>query len=351
MIKLLYRTKTRNTFFLFLSSALILWVLLDYNTKTNFTEQILKEQPRIVFEEQISKDLKIGTEELNCEPFLQNTKQYQVKIDNELYPKIVPLEYNSSINFECLNRAKQKPLILFWNDFFGDNYYYNKNFKDRGCPVSNCETTIDKSRYNEASLVIIHMRSKFVIEHFPKYRPNNLRTVFLLYESPMNSDDYSQFKDFFNLSATYRIDTDFPRTLNAMVWNENTDFDADYDFHGSKKGFAAALISNCGDSSGRLEYIKELKKYVAVDVYGRCGDKDCPKSFRNGTITSDCRAILADEYKFYLSFENSLCTGYITEKFFWTVKMNTVPVVHGKGRYDQYVSSLQSPERFYQRLC
>ena len=119
----------------------------------------------------------------------------------------------------------------------------------------------------------------------------------------MNSDDYSQFKDFFNLSATYRIDTDFPRTLNAMVWNENTDFDADYDFHGSKKGFAAALISNCGDSSGRLEYIKELKKYVAVDVYGACGDKKCPKKFRNGTITSDCRAILADEYKFYLAFE------------------------------------------------
>jgi len=104
----------------------------------------------------------------------------------------------------------------------------------------------------------------------------------MLYESPMNSDDYSKFKDFYNLTATYRMDTDFPRTLNGMFWKKNTDFDTDYDFHGSKKGFAAALIRNCGDSSGRLEYIKELKKYVAVDVYGTCGDKKCPKHFRIG---------------------------------------------------------------------
>jgi len=47
-----------------------------------------------------------------------------------------------------------------------------------------------------------------------------------------------------------------------MVWKENTDFDADYDFHGSKKGVEAALICNCGKGSVRLEYIKELKKYV-----------------------------------------------------------------------------------------
>ena len=87
--------------------------------------------------------------------------------------------------------------------------------------------------------------------------------------------------------------------------------------------------------------IKELKKYVGVDVYGACGDKKCPEKFRNGTLTSDCRAILADEYKFYLAFENSLCRDYITEKFFSVLELDTVPVVHGNGQYDQYVSTLR----------
>jgi hypothetical protein len=200
------------------------------------------------------------TDELpRCNPFSSNSKQYRVKFDSEWYPKIVPLEYNTSINFACLNQQPERPLILFWNSFFGDRFFRYENsrkFEELGCPVSNCETSADRSRYSEASLVVTHMRDKFELDTFPKYRPADLRTVFMLYESPMNSDDYSKFKDFYNLSATYRMDTDFPRTLNGMVWKENTDFDADYDFHGSKKGFAAALISNCGDSSGRLEYIE-----------------------------------------------------------------------------------------------
>ena len=139
------------------------------------------------------------------------------------------------------------------------------------------------------------------------------------------------------MTATYRLDTDFPRTLTGMVWKENPNFNVSEDFHASKVGFAAALISNCGGSSKRLEYIKELQKYVQVDVYGACGTKKCPDAHRNGTKQKDCRAILADQYKFFLSFENSLCRDYISEKFFSTIVFNTVPVVHGGGQYDHFV--------------
>lgn len=59
----------------------------------------------------------------------------------------------------------------------------------------------------------------------------------------------------------------------------------------------------------RLAYT--LSKYLSVDVYGECGDLDCPRLFQDA-----CYKMLEREYKFYLSFENSLCRDYVTEKFF-----------------------------------
>jgi alpha-1,3-fucosyltransferase len=43
---------------------------------------------------------------------------------------------------------------------------------------------------------------------------------------------------------------------------------------------------------------------------------------------------LADrEYYFYLSFENSICTDYVTEKFFNAMDRKIVPVVIGGTDY------------------
>ena len=53
------------------------------------------------------------------------------------------------------------------------------------------------------------------------------------------------------------------------------------------------------------------KRYVTVDVFGVCGSKRCPRA-----ESDRCRKLLNSDYKFYLSFENSNCDNYITEKFF-----------------------------------
>jgi glycoprotein 3-alpha-L-fucosyltransferase len=81
----------------------------------------------------------------------------------------------------------------------------------------------------------------------------------------------------------------------------------------NKTKMVAAIISNCDDIlNGRLDFIKELQKYVEVDVYGKCGNFSCPKS-RENTV---CMTMIEEQYKFYLSFENSNCEDYITEKLF-----------------------------------
>jgi alpha-1,3-fucosyltransferase len=59
-----------------------------------------------------------------------------------------------------------------------------------------------------------------------------------------------------------------------------------------------------------------------------------------------------EKYKFYLSFENSICTDYATEKFFEILKHNMIPVVYGGANYSQiapphsYINALDfTPEK------
>jgi len=77
----------------------------------------------------------------------------------------------------------------------------------------------------------------------------------------------------------------------------------------------ATLVSNCNPSNNRRTYTAELEKHISVHVYGNCGKHQCPSSLAK--ITPDgglCGEWVADRYKFYLSFENSNCKDYITEK-------------------------------------
>ena len=45
--------------------------------------------------------------------------------------------------------------------------------------------------------------------------------------------------------------------------------------------------------------------------------------------------MLENDYKFYLSFENSLCSDYVTEKFYSILKYYVVPVVMGRANYSK----------------
>ena len=112
--------------------------------------------------------------------------------------------------------------------------------KENGCPVTNCEFTRDRSRFCGSSLVIVHHLAN--LAQFPPIRPSALRTVWLQYESiltatVMGRPDFSAYDGFYNLTSTYRHDSDFNGFYEeeaGIVWERNERFSEDFDFHGAK---------------------------------------------------------------------------------------------------------------------
>ncbi len=45
--------------------------------------------------------------------------------------------------------------------------------------------------------------------------------------------------------------------------------------------------------------------------------------------------MMAERYKFYLSFENSVCKEYVTEKLHRTLDLPTIPIVLGGADYQK----------------
>lgn len=56
--------------------------------------------------------------------------------------------------------------------------------------------------------------------------------------------------------------------------------------------------------------------------------------------------MLGREYKFYLSFENSLCRDYVTEKFYLPLLYSMVPIAYGGADYEASPSSFIDVRNF-----
>jgi hypothetical protein len=218
-------------------------------------------------------------------------------IDNQLYPKIVSTFHDKTINFTRLNESNNTKLIVLWNKWYtwiDWKYGLGKTapFEANKCPVTNCELTYDRSRLNETDLVILSglgLRDKNKVP--AHVRNNRTRLVLFNNESPELTSNLANpnFNDLFDLVAYYKRDSDFAPFYYADIefeWIEKSSSTT----HSTKKQissqaktsnnnsdrnskkFAAALISNCNQAySNRLELITVMRKYVAVDIYGKCG--------------------------------------------------------------------------------
>ncbi|XP_057368633.1 4-galactosyl-N-acetylglucosaminide 3-alpha-L-fucosyltransferase 9-like [Daphnia carinata] len=233
--------------------------------------------------------------------------------------------------------------ILLWLPV---SYIWSIQMSLNSCSIDNCRLTTDRRLLNQSDGVIFHFRDSHPMDRLPTCRRPEQYYVYLNFESGIRSENNFPRKKiprhFFNLTATYRRDSDFYEKafggfrFEAKEKLEIAKLDLTH-YYGinikSKTKIAAWFVSNCKTSINREGYVREMQKHIPVDVFGKCleNHKSCPRKMQ-----AKCDKMLERDYLFYLSFENSFCPDYVTEKFYRAFETGTVPVVFGGANYSLF---------------
>ena len=227
---------------------------------------------------------------------------------------------SSPLNTTRVVRRKWSVLLVY-TGFFGQQEWFRitedcKSPQLNGsCSKDLFNVTYDKGRFLESDYVLFHGRDMPSTSHMRmiwKKKPSSQFWIYHIMESPKATPDTRPLNGMFDITMTYRVDSDI---RGSYGWYEEIPLKdqknvLQEDFSVGKTKLVSWMVSNC-DAQLRKLFVHELQKYIAVDVFGSCSrefgqPKSCPKE--------SCKDIIK-KYKFYLSFENALCKDYITEKY------------------------------------
>ena len=100
-----------------------------------------------------------------------------------------------------------------------------------------------------------------------------------------------------------------------------------------KTRFCSFINNNCGNKY-RINFVKQLHKYTHVDCAGKCLFNmpwDKPVAREIGIVNEIKICDFISNYKFHIAFENMSRDGYCTEKIWWGIIANTIPIYWGDG--------------------
>lgn len=213
--------------------------------------------------------------------------------------------------------------------------------------INGCALTDDWRAYLQADAVIIHHREVAAgyVELPPEPRPLAQKWIWMNYESPTHTPRLWRFEGVFNLTMSYRTDSDIFLPYGYLIPRERKDrgrlnryaqpLHTPSRSHLVRPRLVAWVISNWSESHARVAFYYQLRRYIKVDVFGR-GSRPLPEDSGGSSVVR-----LVRQYLFYLALENSQHTDYITEKLWNAILAGAVPVVLGPGRqnYERFLPS------------
>mmetsp|Transcript_15608 Transcript_15608/g.25858 ORF Transcript_15608/g.25858 Transcript_15608/m.25858 type:complete len:520 (+) Transcript_15608:107-1666(+) len=141
----------------------------------------------------------------------------------------------------------------------------------------------------------------------------------------------------YDIVATFRLDSDVPAPY--FDWPGYNIFEPISEK--TDEALAAAFISNCGASNGRLQWLKGLMENgVKIHSYGAClRNKQEPPSNK---WRFNAKVDLARKYRFTIAFENSDEPYYVTEKPYQALIAGSVPIFMGGSNMEHFFPTRDS---------
>ncbi|NXJ10689.1 FUT6 fucosyltransferase, partial [Odontophorus gujanensis] len=247
-----------------------------------------------------------------------------------------PEGYNSQLstaspqagNTSTPPKSEYQLTILLWTWPFGQRFHFSNCSELYDIP--NCHFTVNRSWSQKADALIMHHRDVYWEREKLSQLPRlpSQRWIWFNLESPSHSPNLRAMNNLFNLTMSYRRDSDIFTPygeLQLLSQPQPQPFSIP-----PKTKMVAWVVSNWGATSPRVKYYEELKKHIPVDVYGRY----------HLPLSMDKLLHTVSQYNFYLAFENSQHQDYITEKL-WrnALSSGTIPVVLGPPRvnYERFL--------------
>ena len=188
--------------------------------------------------------------------------------------------------------------VLLWTKYFGSDVWSKLKLKDMNCNYANCGLTSDRRLLSASDAVMFHWRDIHT-EDLPEYHLSGQKWILYNWESPHNTPEHKILPLVREIDWTmsYRTDSDIYSPYGYVQecdnqWHNEDLFDI-------KSKSVAWIVSHCNTHSKREQVARELGNYIGVDIYGYCGKYQCKWD-------DTCFTMIANTYKFYLSFENSV---------------------------------------------
>lgn len=246
-------------------------------------------------------------------------------------PRIVPLVDDVEEGYyirkfdEVFNHSSRNTRqLLLWTGYFKHISVWTNAISShfKSCKY---ECTVTNSRANLAFSDAIMFHDVDVdIKDLPGMRIRHQPWImFTMEPSSLVKKNYQWMTEMFNWTISYRNYSTILNTYGNYKERTNNQKIPSMTLN-EKNRTAYAVISNCHDAGRRFKLIKEIKKYIEVDVYGRCGTKCAAED-------GECLPKeQMSQYKFRLAFENSNCRDYVTEKYWSTLQSESIiiPVVN-----------------------
>ena len=263
----------------------------------------------------------------------------QMRTNSNLVRLIIETNASTLFNIEPKSEKPTIKLILIWTKYFHQKYEFNF----ATCPRSestNCVLTDDRDLLKSSQFVLFHMRDMHSND-MPAEKPDGQRWIVWSLESPSNSGTRSSLlKNGHQIDfvLSYRSDSDIYVPYGKLIKltsNEKSNLTPyKNELFKYKTKTAAWMVSDCLTGSRREHLARQMSHFMDIDIYGSCGTYSCPRS-----LGVKCYEKFEKQYKFYLSFENSLCPDYVTEKFYRSLNFSMIPIVFGDSHYYRSVLS------------